>query len=170
MTETVKIKITPNTVAGSTEDQQDVAKLSFANHGIKSSPPLFLNEKKVITESQFLQYNEQKGIVRAEEVVVQKELLVNGQKAVFQNDDFKVENGSVQAKDLRVNGNKVLTMNQYLCFNEATGIINSNGVHANELKVKGNDVLASSPDMLCAPATGTLTVKRIKILETIEVA
>ena len=170
MTETVKIKITPNTVSGSTEDQQDVAKLSFANNGIKSSLPHFVNEKKVITENQFLQYDEQQGIMRAEKVFVQKEFLVNGQEAVFQSDDFKVENGSVQAKDLRVNGNKVLATNQYLSFNETTGIINSNGVHANELKVKGIVLLVSSPDLLFDPATGTLTVKRIKILETIEVA
>ena len=30
MTDTVKIKITPNAVSASTEDQPDVAKLSFA--------------------------------------------------------------------------------------------------------------------------------------------
>ena len=95
---------------------------------------------------------------------------MNGKEAVFQSDDFKVENGSVQTKDLRVNGNKVLATNQYLSFNEATGIANTNGVRANELKVKGNDVLVSSPDLLFDPATRTLTAKRIKILETIAVA
>ena len=164
----MKIKITRDTISSSTEDQQDVAKLSFANNGIKSSLPHFVNEKKVITENQFLQYDEQQGIMRAEKV--QKEFLVNGQKAVFQSDDFKVEKGSVQAKDPLVNGNRVLATNQYLSFNEATGIFNSNGVHANDLKLKGTDVLGSSPDLLFGPATGTLTVKRIKILETIEVA
>ena len=75
----------------------------------------------------------------------------------------------VQATDLRVNGSKVLATNQYLSFNETTGIIKTKGVHA-KLKVKGNDVLVSSPDLLFDPATGTLTVKCIKILETIEVA
>ena len=165
----MKIKITPNTVSGRTEDQQDVAKLSFANNGIKSSLPLFVNEKKVITENQFLQYNEQDGIVRAEKVYVQKEFLVNGQKAVFQIYDFKVENGSVQAKDL-VNGNKVLATNQYLSFNEAIDIINSNGVHATELKVKGNDVIGSSPELFSGPATRSLTVTRMQIIETIGIS
>ena len=105
MTEPVKIKITPNTVSGRTEDQQDVAKLSFANNGIKSSLPLFVNEKKVITENQFLQYDEQQGIMRVEKVFVQKQFLVIGQKALFQSDDFKVGNCSVQAKDMRFIGN-----------------------------------------------------------------
>ena len=54
MTDTVKIKITPNAVSASTEDQPDVAKLSFANNGSKSSQPLFVNDWRVIAENQFL--------------------------------------------------------------------------------------------------------------------
>ena len=88
-TETVKIKITPNTVSGSAEDQQDVAKLSFANDGFKSSLPLSVKEKKVIVENQFLQSNQQDGIVRAEKVYVQNELLAHGQKPVMSSDVFK---------------------------------------------------------------------------------
>ena len=110
------------------------------------------------------------GIIRADKVYFQKEFMAIGQQAVFQCDDFKVEKGSVQTKYLRVNGNKVLATDQYLSFNKAAGIINTNGVDANELKVKGNDVLVWSPDLWFDPATGNLTVKRIKILETIEVA
>ena len=34
MADTVKIKITPNAVSASTEDQPDVAKLSFANKAL----------------------------------------------------------------------------------------------------------------------------------------
>ena len=63
---TMKIKIIRNSVSSSTEDQQDVARLSLANNGIKSPLPLFVNEKKVITEHQLLQYNEQEGLVRSE--------------------------------------------------------------------------------------------------------
>ena len=54
MTDTVKIKITPNTVSGSTQDQQDVAKLSFTNNSISSSAPLFVNNENVISENRFL--------------------------------------------------------------------------------------------------------------------
>ena len=54
MTDTVTIKITPNAVSVSTEDQPDVAKRSFANNGMKSSQPLFVNDRKVIAENEFL--------------------------------------------------------------------------------------------------------------------
>ena len=50
MTDTVKIKITPNTVSGSTQDQQDVAKLSFTNNSISSSVPTYVNNEKGIYE------------------------------------------------------------------------------------------------------------------------
>ena len=66
MTDTVKIKITPNAVSASTEDQPDVAKLSFVNHGM-----LFVNDRKVIAESQYLQFDEGQGIVRVDKVDVQ---------------------------------------------------------------------------------------------------
>ena len=93
---------------------------------------------------------------------------MSGQNAVFQSDHFKMENSSFQTKDLRINGDKISAMNQYLSFNEATGTVNSNGVHANDLKVKGNDVIVSSPDLFFDPAARTVTVKSNKLLETIE--
>ena len=95
MTDTVKIKITPNTVSGSTQDQQDVAKLSFTNNSISSSVPLFVNHEKVIHENNFLRWDAGQGILGPEKVYVQKELLVDGQKPVISSDVFEVENGVV---------------------------------------------------------------------------
>ena len=207
MTDTVKIKITPNTVSGSTQDQQDVAKLSFTNNSISSSVPLLVNNEKVIYENNFLRWDASQGILRPETVYVQKELLVNGQKPIMSSDAFKVENGVVLTKDLRVNNEKVLYQNQYLKFDETTGKLTANSVQTNDLKVKGldvltssenlqivnntvtvkdlnvttsanlkslkvdnQDVLISSPDLSFDATTGTLTVRRLRILEEAEVA
>ena len=207
MTDTVKIKITPNTVSGSTQDQQDVAKLSFTNNSISSSVPLLVNNEKVIYENNFLRWDASQGILRPEAVYVQKELLVNGQKPIMSSDAFKVENGVVLTKDLRVNNEKVLYQNQYLKFDETTGKLTANSVQTNDLKVKGldvltssenlqivnntvtvkdlnvttsanlkslkvdnQDVLISSPDLSFDATTGTLTVRRLRILEEAEVA
>ena len=207
MTDTVKIKITPNTVSGSTQDQQDVAKLSFTNNSISSSVPLLVNNEKVIYENNFLRWDASQGILRPETVYVQKELLVNGQKPIMSSDVFKVENGVVLTKDLRVNNEKVLYQNQYLKFDETTGKLTANSVQTNDLKVKGLDVLTSSenlqivnntvtvkdlnvttsanlkslkvdnqdfllpsPDLSFDATTGTLTVRRLRILEEAEVA
>lgn len=207
MTDTVKIKITPNTVSGSTQDQQDVAKLSFTNNSISSSVPLLVNNEKVIYENNFLRWDAGQGILRPETVYVQKELLVNGQKPVMSSDVFKVENGVVLTKDLRVNNEKVLYQNQYLKFDETTGKLTANSLQTNDLKVKGLDVLTSSenlqivnntvtvkdlnvttsanlkslkvdnqdvlipsPDLSFDATTGTLTVRRLRILEEAEVA
>ena len=207
MTDTVKIKITPNTVSGSTQDQQDVAKLSFTNNSISSSVPLLVNNEKVINENNFLRRDASQGILRPETVYVQKELLVNGQKPIMSSDVFKVENGVVLTKDLRVNNEKVLYQNQYLKFDETTGKLTANSVQTNDLKVKGldvltssenlqivnntvtvkdlnvttsanlkslkvdnQDVLISSPDLSFDATTGTLTVRRLRILEEAEVA
>ena len=121
MTDTVKIKITPNAVSASTEDQPDVAKLSFANNGIKSSQPLFVNDRKVIAENQYLQFDEGQGIVRAEKVYVQSEFIINGQKPLVQNDDIKMgTNGSVLVRDLKVNGSDVLLASPSLSWDETT--------------------------------------------------
>ena len=111
MTDTVKIKITPNTVSGSTQDQQDVAKLSFTNNSINSSVPLFVNNEEVIYENNFLRWDASQGILRPDKVNVQNEPLVNGQKTIFTSDVFKVENGIVLTKDLRVNHEQVLSQN-----------------------------------------------------------
>ena len=93
MTETMNIKITPNTVSGSTQDQQVVAKLSFTNNASSSSVPLFVNNEKVIYENNVLKRDAGQGISRPEKVYVQKEVLVDGQKPVMSSDVFKVENG-----------------------------------------------------------------------------
>ena len=113
MTDTMKIKITPNTVSRSTQDRQDVAELSFTNSSISSSAPLFVNYEKVIYEQHFLRWDAAQGILRSDKVYVLNELLVNGQKPVMSSDVFKVENGVVLTKDLRVNNDKVLYQNQY---------------------------------------------------------
>ena len=121
MTDIVKIKITPNAVSASTEDQPDVAKLSFANNGIKSSQPLFVNDRRVIAENQFLQFNETDGIVRAEKVYVQSEFMINGQKPLVQSDHIKMDpSGSVLVRDLKVNGSEVLLASPSLSWDEAT--------------------------------------------------
>ena len=121
MTDTVKIKITPNAVSANTEDQPDVAKLSFANNGIKSSQPLFVNDRRVIAENQFLQFNETDGIVRAEKVYVQSEFMINGQKPLVQSDHIKMDpSGSVLVRDLKVNGSEVLLASPSLSWDEAT--------------------------------------------------
>ena len=106
MTDTVKIKITPNTVSGSTQDQQDVAKLSFTNNSISSSVPLLVNNEKVIHENKLLKWNESKGTLRPDKVNVQNERLLNGQKPVMSSDIFTVENGVALTKDLRINNEK----------------------------------------------------------------
>ena len=121
MTDTVKIKITPNAVSASTEDQPDVAKLSFANNGSNSSQPLFVNDRRVIAENQFLQFNETDGIVRAEKVYVQSEFMINGQKPLVQSDHIKMDpSGSVLVRDLKVNGSEVLLASPSLSWDEAT--------------------------------------------------
>ena len=121
MTDTVKIKITPNAVSASTEDQPDVTKLSFANNGIKSSQPLFVNDRKVIAENQYLQFDEGQGIVRAEKVYVQNEFMINGQKPLVQSDNIKMDpSGSVLVRDLKVNGSEVLLASPSLSWDEAT--------------------------------------------------
>jgi hypothetical protein len=161
MTDTVKIKITPNTVSGSTQDQQDVAKLSFTNNSISSSVPLLVNNEKVIYENNFLRWDASQGILRPETVYVQKELLVNGQKPIMSSDVFKVENGVVLTKDLRVNNEKVLYQNQYLKFDETTGKLTANSVQTNDLKVKGLDVLTSSENLQIV--NNTVTVKDLNV-------
>ena len=121
MTDTVKIKITPNAVSASTEDQPDVAKLSFANNGIKSSQPLFVNDRRVIAENKFLQFNETDGIVRAEKIYVQSEFTINGQEPLVQSDHIKMDpSGSVLVRDLKVNGSEVLLASPSLSWDEAT--------------------------------------------------
>ena len=161
MTDTVKIKITPNTVSGSTQDQQDVAKLSFTNNSISSSVPLLVNNEKVIYENNFLRWDASQGILRPEPFYVQKELLVNGQKPNMSSDVFKVENGVVLTKDLRVNNEKVLYQNQYLKFDETTGKLTANSVQTNDLKVKGLDVLTSSENLQIV--NNTVTVKDLNV-------
>lgn len=123
------------------------------------------------------------------------------------SDVFKVENGVVLTKDLRVNNEKVLYQNQYLKFDETTGKLTANSLQTNDLKVKGldvltssenlqivnntvtvkdlnvttsanlkslkvdnQDVLISSPDLSFDATTGTLTVRRLRILEEAEAA
>ena len=121
MTDTVKIKITPSAVSTNTEDQPDVAKLSFANNGIKSSQPLFVNDRKVIAENQYLQFDEGQGIVRAEKVYVQNEFMINGQKPLVQSDNIKMDpSGSVLVRDLKVNGSEVLLASPSLSWDETT--------------------------------------------------
>ena len=121
MTDTVKIKITPNAVSASTGDQPDVAKLSFANNCIKSSQPLFVNDRKVIAENQYLQFDEGKGIVRVDKVYVQNEFMINGQKPLVQSDNIKLDtDGSVLVRDLKVNGSEVLLASPSLPWDEAT--------------------------------------------------
>ena len=89
MTDTVKIQTKPSTVSGSTQDQQDVPKLSFTNISRSSSVPLFVNNEKVIYENNFLRWDAAQGILRPEKVYVQKELLVDGQKPVMSSDVLK---------------------------------------------------------------------------------
>ena len=121
MTDTVKIKITPNAVSASTEVQPNVAKLSFANNGIKSSQPLFVNDRKAIAENQYLQFDEGQGIVRVDKVYVQNEFMINGQKPLVQSDNIKLDtDGSVLVRDLKVNGSEVLLASPSLSWDEAT--------------------------------------------------
>ena len=117
----MKLKITPNAVSASTEDQPDVAKLSFANNGIKSCQPLFVKDRKVIAENQFLPFNENDCIVRAEKVYVQSEFMINGQKPLVQSEHIKMDlSGSVLVRDLQVNGSDVFLASPNLSWDEAT--------------------------------------------------
>ena len=135
--ETTKIKITPSAVSGSTAEQHDVAKLSFASNGIKSSLPLFVNDNRVITENNRLRYDEGQGIMRVDKMYVQEEMLVNGQKPIFQSDDMKIKDG-------------VLSVNN--------------------ISVAGKNLLFSSPDLSWDEATGTLTVKNLKVIGTMDIS
>ena len=121
MTDTVKIKITPNAVSASTEDQPDVAKLSFANQCIEAYHPLFVHDRKAIAGNKHLQFDEGQGIVRVDKVYVQNEFMINGQKPLVQNDDIKMgTNGSVLVRDLKVNGSDVLLASPSLSWDETT--------------------------------------------------
>ena len=127
----MKIKTTPNAVSTNAEDQPQphVAKLSFSTTGIKSSQPLFVNDRKVIAENQFLQFNETDGIVGAEKVYVQSEFMINGQKPLGQRDHIKMDpSGSVLVRDLKANGSEVLLASPTLTWDEATQNPNREGL------------------------------------------
>ena len=121
MTDTEKNKITLNAVSASTEDQPDVAKLSFANNGIKSSPPFFVNDRTVIAENQYLQFDEGQGIVRVDKVYVQNEVMINVQKPLVQSANINLDDdGSVLVRDFKVNGSEVPLASPSLAWDEAT--------------------------------------------------
>lgn len=124
MTDTVKIKLTPNGLSASSATQEDVAKLDFKEDKIESSQDLYVNGDKVITNS----------------------------------DDFKInDDGQVEAKDIKVDD-----------LNVDNKIV-AKDLEATSIKVGGNNVIVSSPDLSWDPLTGTLTVKKLKVVENIEV-
>ena len=106
--ETTKITITPSAVSGSTAEQDDVAKLSFANNGIKSSLPLSVHDNRVITDSNRLRYDEGHGIMRVDKMYVQEDLMVNGQKPIFQSDDLKFRDRMLSVSNFSVAGRNLL--------------------------------------------------------------
>ena len=177
--DTTKIRMTPNTLSGSTDDQPDVAKLTFSTSSITSSLPLFVNDEKVLSQNKFLNFDETKGALTVDKVYVQTDFMVDSKHALLQSEDLKVADGIVSATNINVSGKasvgsisvsgaKVLTQNQFLTFDDITGTLNANYMTANEMKVKGRDVLFSSPDLSWDEATGTLTVKNLKVIGTME--
>lgn len=103
-----------------------------------------------------------------------QDLYVNGAKVMANSDDFKVENGKVEAKnlkadDLEADGLKVTNTVDakditVVDINVDNKIV-AKDMEASSIKVDGNDVLVSSPDLLWDPLTGTLTVKNLKVVE-----
>ena len=80
-----------------------------------------MNDRKVIAENQYLQFDEGQGIVRVDKVYVQNEFMINGQKPLVQSDDIRMgTNESVLVRDLKVNGSEVLLASPSLSWDEAT--------------------------------------------------
>ena len=80
-----------------------------------------MNDRKVIAENQYLQFDEGQGIVPVDKVYVQNEVMINGQKPLVQSDNIKMDpSGSVLVRDLKVNGSEVLLASPSLSWDEAT--------------------------------------------------
>ena len=73
-----------------------------------------MNDRKVVAESQFLQFNETDGIASADKVYVQSEFMINGQINIRMD-----PSGSVLVRDLKVNGREVLLASPSLSWDES---------------------------------------------------
>lgn len=142
MTSAVSVKITPNTVSASTKDKENCAVLSFSDNAIKSTQPLFVGEGRVIATDQYLSYN--------------------------------TTTGTLNCNHLQTQGFDVIASSDKLSFDRSKGELSvyeveAENINVKDLKVNGNPVLQISPDISFEIATGTLIVKNLRVLNTIEV-
>ena len=119
MTDTVKIKITPNAVSASTSDKPDVAQLLFSDYGINSTQLLYINGEKVMWQNQYFKFNDSTGEIQSNSIN-STELKAKASDVIVESEDLKVESGSVLVKDLKVNGSEVLLASPSLSWDEAT--------------------------------------------------
>jgi len=164
--DTVKIKITTNGLSASTATQEDVAKLDFKEDKIESSQDLYVNGAKVIANSDDF-------VVKDDGEVVAKNLKADDLKA----DDLKVTDTVaakyIKADDLKADELKVTnTVKAESIKVDAINVDNrivAKDMEARSFKVDGKSVLVSSSDLSWDPLTGTLTVKKLRVVENIEV-
>jgi hypothetical protein len=143
MTSAVSVKITPNTVSASTKDKENCAVLSFSDNAIKSTQPLFVGEGRVIATDQYLSYNTTTGTLNCNHLQTQGyDVIASSDKLSFQQ-----------------------TVQEQLSVYE----VEAENINVKDLKVNGNPVLEISPDISFEIATGTLIVKNLRVLNTIEV-
>ena len=119
MTDTVKIKITPNAVSASTSDKLDVAQLLFSDNGINTTQLFYINGDKVMWQNQYFKFNASTGDIQSNSIN-SNDLKVKGGDVIVEAEDLKVENGSVLVEDLKVNGSEVLLASPSLSWDEAT--------------------------------------------------
>lgn len=142
MTSAVSVKITPNTVSASTKDKENCAVLSFSDNAIKSTQPLFVGEGRVIATDQYSSYDTITGTLNCNHIARQGfDVIASSNKLNFNRDTEQLSVYEVEAENINVK----------------------------DLKVNGNPVLQISPDISFEIATGTLIVKNLRVLNTIEV-
>ena len=142
MTSAVSVKITLKTVSASTKDKGKCAVVSFSDNAIKSTQPLFVGEGRVIATDQYLSYN--------------------------------TTTGTLNINRLQSTGYDVIVSSDKLHFNRQTEQlsvyeVDAENINVKDLKVNGNSVLEISPDISFEISTGTLIVKNLRVLNTIEV-
>ena len=114
-------------------------------------------------------------------VVLTKDLRVNNEKGFYHNQHVRFDEttgqltaNSLQTNDLKVKDLDLLTSSENLQIVNNTVTVKDLNVTASTnlkpLKVDNQDVLLSSPDLSLDATTGTLTVRRFRILEEAEAA
>ena len=142
MTDTVKIKITPNAASASTSDKPDVAQLLFSDNGINSTHLLYINGEQVMWQNQYSKFNDSTGEIQSNSIN-SNESTVKGSDVIVESEDLKVESGSVLVKDLKANGSEVLLASPSLSWDEATQTLT-----VKNLKVLENIVVSGNRSII----------------------